>query len=333
MSNRDDLETSIGVIGVGSMGQHHVRIMASLPGVRLVGVADPDSRQAEAVAAQYGVPAFHDYHMLLARVQAVSIAAPTPLHHTIGMECLGRKVHVLMEKPLASTVPQARELTATSAAEGMVLLVGHVERFNPTFSELVKVVANRRILALESRRLSPFVQRAADVSAVFDLMVHDLDLILDLVKVPVTSIQAAGVRAKVPCLDHVSAHLLFANGAVANLTASKISQQKVREITVICDDRVAQADLLARTVVVHRQATSDYRTEADRVLYRQEGVIEQVYVPLVEPLYAEISHFLKCVRNGEQPLVGGGEAIRVLELAEAIEQAAASSAGSHGGSP
>lgn len=332
MNKNDDI-IAVGVIGVGAMGQHHARIIASMPGVRLAGVADPDLAQAQRVASQYGVPAFRDYREMLGRAQAFTIAAPTSLHHAIGMDCIRHNAHTLIEKPLASTVPHAKELTEAAAAAGTVLQVGHVERFNPTFSELVKVLANQRILAVEARRLSPFVARVADVSAVFDLMVHDLDLLLALVKSPVTSIQAAGIQAKVPCLDHVSAHLLFANGVVANLTASKISQQKVREITVICDEKVAQADLLARTVVVHRQATSDYRAEADRVLYRQEGVIEQVYVPLVEPLYAEISHFLKCVRNGEQPLVGGREAIRVLELAEAIEQAATPSHGRHGASP
>ncbi|MEE8442265.1 MAG: Gfo/Idh/MocA family oxidoreductase, partial [Dehalococcoidia bacterium] len=190
--NINENTISVGVIGVGAMGQHHARILASLPGVRLIGVADPDLDRAQSVASQYGVPASRDYREMLDQAQAFTIAAPTSLHHAIGMECIRHNAHILVEKPLAGTVPQATELTAAAAAAGTVLQVGHVERFNPTFSELAKVLANQRILALEARRLSPFVERAADVSAVFDLMVHDLDLLLDLVKSPVTSIQAVG---------------------------------------------------------------------------------------------------------------------------------------------
>ncbi len=316
---------SVGVIGVGSMGQQHARIMASLPGVRLVGVADANSGQATTIAGRYGAKAFEDYRQLLESVEAVSIAAPTALHHAIGMECLRRKVHVLMEKPLAGSVREAKELAEAASEAGKVLQVGHVERFNPTFTEMAKVLANERLLALEARRLSPFVQRAADVSAVLDLMVHDLDLALKLVDSSVAQVQAVGLRARVACIDHATAHIRFDNGVVASLTASKISQQKVREITAICEECVVQADLLARTVVVHRQATSDFQARNERVLYRQEGLVEQVYVPMVEPLYAELEQFIQCVRTGQQPLVGAEDAIRVLELAEAIEKAAEAS--------
>ncbi len=316
---------SVGVIGVGSMGQHHARIMAALPGVRLVGVADADLGQATTIAKRHEARAFEDFRQLLDSVEAVSIAAPTVLHHAIGMECLHQKVHILMEKPLAGSLQEALELAEAASEAGRVLQVGHVERFNPTFAEMAKVLANEHLLALEARRLSPFVERAAGVSAVLDLMVHDLDLVLKLVGSSVAQVQALGIKARVPCIDHATAHLRFDSGVVATLTASKISQQKVREITTICEGCVVHADLLARTVVVHRQASSDYRAEAERVSYRQEGLVEQVYVPMVEPLYTEIEHFIECVRTGQQPLVGADDAIRVLELAEAIEKAAEAS--------
>lgn len=316
---------SVGVVGVGSMGQHHARIMASLSGANLVGVADAGPNRARQIASRYGVQAFEDYRVLLKQVEAVSVAAPTELHHTIGMDCLRRGVHVLMEKPLAATVGEAQELAEAADRAGVTLQVGHIERFNPTYGELVKVLQGKRILALEARRLSPFTTRASDVSVVFDLMVHDLDLILDLVKAPVLAVQAVGLQAKSPCLDHVAAHLVFDNGVVTNLIASKITQQKVRQFTVTCDDALVQADLLARTVLVHRQAVSHYQTDQNRVSYRQEGIVEQVYVPLIEPLYAEITHFLDCVRYGQQPAVGSTEAIQVLELVEVIEQAALAS--------
>ncbi len=252
----DDRRTiPVGVIGVGSMGQHHARIMASLPGVRLVGIADTASLQARAIASLYGVQVFEDYRRLLESVEAVTIAVPTPLHHSIGMESLRHGIHVLMEKPLASSVHEARELAEAASEAGKVLQVGHVERFNPTFTELAKVLASEHLLALEARRLSSFVQRAAGESAVLDLMVHDLDLVLKLVNSSVAEVQALGIRARVPCIDHATAHIRFDNGVVASITASKISQQKVREIAAICEECVVQANLLARTVVIHRQAT------------------------------------------------------------------------------
>ena len=311
---------------MGSMGQHHARIMASLPGVRLVGVADADPRRVGAIASLYGVQAFEDYRHLLESVEAVTIAVPTPLHHSVGMESLHHGVHVLMEKPLATETTMARELAETATSQSLVLQVGHVERFNPTFAELAKILTNEHLLALEARRLSPFVQRAAGESAVLDLMVHDLDLVLKLVDSSIAEVQALGIRARVPCIDHAIAHIRFSSGVVANVTASKISQQKVRDITAICEGCVVHADLLARAVVIHRQVTSDYRAEAERVSYRQEGLVEQVYVPLVEPLYGELAHFVQCVRTGQQPLVNAHDAIRVLELAKVIEAAAEASA-------
>ncbi|MBI4203257.1 MAG: Gfo/Idh/MocA family oxidoreductase [Chloroflexi bacterium] len=305
------------------MGQQHARILASLPGVRLVGVADASEGLAASIATQYGAEHYQDYHKLLGKVEAVTVAAPTALHHAIGLECISRGLHVMMEKPVAATSAQARELAQAAAGRGVVMQVGHIERFNPTFGEMANVLAKERLLALEVRRLSPYVERAADTSAVLDLMVHDLDLALKLVNSAVIHVGATGVQAKVSNLDHASAQLLFANGVMVNLTASKISQQKVREITAICRDGVVQGDLLARTVVVHRDATSDYRADREQVLYRQQGIVEQVYVPMVEPLYAELRHFVDCVRLGQTPLVTAEDGIRVMELVEAIEASAA----------
>ncbi|MBI4340380.1 MAG: Gfo/Idh/MocA family oxidoreductase [Chloroflexi bacterium] len=323
--NKNHRTITVGVIGVGSMGQHHARILASLPGVKLVGVADANAQVAGSIAALYGAEPYTDYRQLLGKVEAVTIAAPTAMHHAIGLECISRGLHGMMEKPVASTAAQARELDQAAQRHGVVLQAGHVERFNPTFGEMANVLAKERLLALEARRLSPYVPRAAETSAVLDLMVHDLDLCLTLADSPVVDLQALGIQAKVPNLDHASAHLLFASGVMASLTASKISQQKVRELTAICEGGVVQADLLARTVVVHREAISDYRAEQEKVMYRQQGVVEQVYVPMVEPLYAELKHFVDCVREGRTPLVTARDGIRVLELAEAIERSATAS--------
>ncbi|MCB0205572.1 MAG: Gfo/Idh/MocA family oxidoreductase, partial [Anaerolineae bacterium] len=210
----------IGVIGVGNMGQHHARIYASSPGSILIGVADTNQTRAEEIAGRYNVAAFTNYLDLLDQVEAVSIAAPTTLHHRIGLDCLSQGIHLLMEKPLAASAAEATELAAAAEKSGMVLQVGHVERFNPTFVELANVLADHTILAVEARRLSPFATRAADVSVVYDLMVHDLDLILTLVHEPLAAIQATGSRIRSAQPDHAMALLTFANGQVASVSAS-----------------------------------------------------------------------------------------------------------------
>jgi predicted dehydrogenase len=308
-----------GVIGVGNMGQHHARIYASLPGSILVGVADTDPGRAHAIASRYDVRPFGDFQRLLDEVEAVSVAAPTTLHHQIGMECLRRGVHVLMEKPVAASVAEARSLADLATPAGLVLQVGHVERFNPTFAELANVLRDHQVLAVDARRLSPFATRAADVSVIYDLMVHDLDLILTLIDAPLRSVEATGSRIRSPQLDHVLALLSFETGQIASLSASKITQHKVRQLAITCAEAFVVADLLTRTVMIHRQSAADYFAQRGEVLYRQEGLIEQVYVPQIEPLYAEVQHFLSCVRQHRQPLVGAEDAIRVMTVADAIE--------------
>lgn len=309
-----------GVIGVGNIGQHHARIYASLPGSQLVGIADIDASRMQGIADRYGVPAYDDYHALLEQVEAVSVAAPTTLHHEIGRACLARGVHVLMEKPLAASVEQAHELAALAGQAQLVLQVGHVERFNPTFVELANVLADHQILAVDARRLSPFASRAADVSVVYDLMVHDLDLILTLIPAPLRAVSATGNHIRSPQTDHAMALLTFDGGQMASLAASKVTQHKVRQMAVTCAEAFVVADFLTRTVMVHRQSSADYFAQRGEVLYRQEGLIEQVYVPQIEPLFAEIQHFLACVRERRQPRVGSAEAIRVMTVADEIEQ-------------
>ena len=307
------------VIGVGNIGQHHARVYATMPGSRLVGVVDLDAARAQEIANRYEVPAYTDFREVFGLVDAVSIAAPTTLHHEIGLACLRAGIHVLLEKPLAASLAEGADLIAAAEQAGCALQVGHVERFNPTFVELANVLAQHQILALDARRLSPFASRAADVSVVYDLMVHDLDLILTLMPSPLTSVQAVGDRVRSPRLDQVTALLGFAHREMASVTASKVTQHKVRQLSATCSDAYVVADFLTRTVMIYRQSTADYFAQRSEVLYRQEGLIEQVYVPPVEPLYAEIQHFLSCVREGRPPRVGGTDALRVMTLADQIE--------------
>lgn len=309
-----------GVIGVGNMGQHHARVWKTMPGSHFVGVTDQDEARAQEVANRHNVPVYKDYRTLLKDVEAVSIAAPTSLHREIGLACLAEGVHVLVEKPLATSSDEAQLLTQAAQEYGLVLQVGHVERFNPTFVELANVLAGHDIVALEAKRLSPFAARAADVSVVYDLMVHDLDLILTLIKVPLVNVQAVGRKVRSPQLDHVMAHLTFSDGRLASLTASKVTQHKIRQLSITCASAFVVADFLMRTVMVFRQETAGFFAQDGKVLYRQEGLIEQVHVPPIEPLYAELQHFLACIREGATPQVSGEVAQHVLTVADKIER-------------
>jgi predicted dehydrogenase len=312
----------VGVIGVGYMGQHHARVWSTMPQCQLVGVADANPVRVQEIANLYGVRAFADHHDLLEQVDAMSIAAPTVHHYRLGQDCVAHGVHMMIEKPLAASYAEAQQLVAAAELAQVLLQVGHVERFNPTFVELQHVLTGAEILAIDARRLSPTSTRAADVSVVYDLLVHDLDLTLALLGADPSKLHAVGRNILVPQLDYVVALLTFPQGELVTLTASKATQHKVRELTVTCRDAFVVADFLNRTVMIHRQSTGDYVAQRGEVLYRQEGIIEQVYVPPVEPLYAELRHFLSCVQDQRQPLVGGADALRVLALTDQIEASA-----------
>ncbi len=313
----------IGVIGVGNMGQHHTRVLSLLKDVELVGVADINVERGLDTASKYRVRFFEDYRDLLPHVEAVCIAVPTKLHHGVGMTCLQRGVHVLVEKPIAASIAEAESLVNAAAESGQILQVGHIERFNPAFQEFTKVLKTEELLALEAHRMSPYSNRANDVSVVLDLMIHDIDLLLELAAAPVVKLTASGSRASDSgYLDYVTATLGFANGIVATLTASKVTHRKIRRISAHCKNSLTEADFLNNEILIHRQTTANYKTDYGQVLYRQDGLIEKVYTSNIEPLHAELEHFVNCVRGGNQPSVGGEQALKALRLASSIEQMA-----------
>lgn len=313
----------VGVVGVGNMGQHHTRVLSLLKDVELVGVADVNVDRGIDTASKYRVRFFEDYHDLLPRVDAVCIAVPTRLHHTVGLTCLQAGVHVLIEKPIAASIVEAESLVNAAAESQCILQVGHIERFNPSFQELSKVLKTEEILALEAHRMSPYSQRANDVSVVLDLMIHDIDLLLELAGAPVAKLTATGSRASGSgYLDYVTATLNFANGIVATLTSSKVTHRKTRRIAAHCKNSLTEADFLNNEILIHRQTTADCTTDYGQVLYRQDGLIEKVYTSNIEPLHAELEHFVACVRGGNQPSVGGQQALKALRLASLIEQMA-----------
>ncbi|NEQ81730.1 MAG: Gfo/Idh/MocA family oxidoreductase [Moorea sp. SIO2I5] len=313
----------IGVIGVGNMGQHHARVLSLLKDVEIVGVADINVERGLNIASKYRVRFFEDYHDLLPYVEAVCIAVPTRLHHEVGMTCLQAGVHILIEKPIAASIAEAESLVNAAAESQCILQVGHIERFNPAFQELSKVLKTEQLLAVEAHRMSPYSDRANDVSVVLDLMIHDIDLLLELVASPVTRLTASGSRASDSgYLDYVTATLGFANGIVGTVTASKVTHRKIRRIAAHCKNSLTEADFLNNEILIHRQTTANYMTDYGQVLYRQDGLIEKVYTSNIEPLHAELEHFVNCVRGGNQPSVGGEQALKALRLASLIEQMA-----------
>ena len=313
----------IGVIGVGNMGRHHARILSLLKDTELAGVADLNVERGLDIATSYRTRFFENYLDLLPHVDAVCIAVPTKLHHQVGIDCLQAGVHILLEKPIAASIPEAESLVNTAAESNCILQIGHIERFNPAFVELSKVCQTEEILAIEARRMSPYSQRANDVSVVLDLMIHDIDLLLELTASPVVKLTASGSSASdAGYLDYVTATLGFANGVVATLAASKITHSKIRTLTAHCKNSLIETDFLHSDIAVHRYPTGNLPTKNHHQLYRQDGLIEKVYTSNIEPLYAELEHFVSCIRGGECPYVGGKQGIQALRLASLIEEMA-----------
>lgn len=313
----------MGVIGIGNMGKHHVRILSLLKDIELVGVSDINLERGIDIASKYQTHFYENYLDLLEHVDAVCIAVPTKLHHQVGGRCLQAGVHVLIEKPIAASIAEAESLVNIAAENNCILQVGHIERFNPAFRELTKVVKTEEILALEARRLSPYSARANDVSVVLDLMIHDIDLLLELTASPVVKLTASGGSAgNSGYMDYVTATLGFANGIVATLTASKVTHRKIRCLATHCKNSLIETDFLKNDILIHRHQPCEHQTRAEPIFYLPDGITEKVYTSNTEPIYAEIEHFVNCIRGGERPSVGGEQGLKALRLASLIEQMA-----------
>jgi predicted dehydrogenase len=295
------------VIGVGYLGRFHAQKYAQLADCELIGVVDRDAGAAQKVAAETQTHAYTDYRELLERVQAVSIAVPTPMHHTIAKDCLERGIHVLVEKPIATTVAEARELIDIAARRRCVLQVGHLERFNPAIVAAARVLKTPRFV--ESHRLAPFKLRGTDVSVVLDLMIHDIDLIQELVGAPLESIDAIGANIFSGEIDIANARLRFAGGCVANTTASRVSLKQERKIRIFQDDAYLSIDLQQKILsVVRKQSDAPIESIA-------QVAIEEQSFDQGDALLDEIVSFLRVIREGGQPVVTGEDGLRALETA------------------
>jgi predicted dehydrogenase len=299
----------IAVVGVGSLGQHHARILSALPEARLVAVVDRDGSRAEAIAARHGVPALTDHRRLPPDLEAVTIAVPTSDHADVASDCLGRGLDVLVEKPMAATVPEAMALVALAEAAGRMLLVGHTERFNPVVRAATVRVRDARFI--EAHRLGVFSDRSTDVDVVLDLMIHDLDIALTLVQSEIAAVDAVGVAALTGKTDIANARLRFANGCVANLTASRISTDKVRKLRIFERDAYLSIDYA-------RQEGLIYSLKRSPGAPRPEIVREALPVAPEEPLQAELRAFVQRIRGADVPVVTGPQGLAALRLASRI---------------
>jgi predicted dehydrogenase len=300
-------EVRVGVVGVGALGQHHARVYAGLAGVKLAGVYDVDSARARAVAERYGCRAFPELHALLRGSDAVSVAVPTADHHRVAREALEAGKDVLLEKPMTTTLEQADDLIAVAGARGAVLQVGHVERFNPA-TDVLRSVPQPRFV--EVHRMGSFSPRSLDIDVVLDLMVHDLDIVLALDGSEALSVDAVGVAILTPKVDIANARLRFASGLIANVTASRVSVEKVRKFRIFAPRTYVSADFAARAAQVYRLVHGpDGRPDIS---------VQKVAAPQEEPLRRQLEAFVGAVRDRSRPVVGGADGRRALALAHAI---------------
>ncbi|MET0535267.1 MAG: Gfo/Idh/MocA family oxidoreductase [Steroidobacter sp.] len=310
MSDATHAPLRTAVIGVGYLGRFHAQKYAQLAGSKLVGVVDANAEACGKVAAELGTRAFGDYRELFGQVDAVSLAVPTPLHHAIGCELLKNGIDVLIEKPIATTVSEARELVDLAKSHGRVLQVGHLERFNP--SVLAAAARLRTPRFVESHRLAPFKQRGTDVSVVLDLMIHDIDLIQELVGTPIESIDAVGATVFSGEIDIVNARIRFQGGCVANTTASRISLKQERKIRIFQDDAYLSVDMQQKILTVIRKKDQAPVESPAQVSIEEESFDQG------DALLAEIEAFLKAVRERGTPVVTGEDGLRALETAMKI---------------
>ncbi|MCS7022085.1 MAG: Gfo/Idh/MocA family oxidoreductase [Gemmataceae bacterium] len=318
------------VIGVGHLGQHHARILAHLPDVELVGVVDSNPEQARLIAERFHTRAYTHYAALLRQVDAVHVVTPTIYHHEVAAAFLEAGVPVLVEKPMCRTVAEADHLIALAERAGVPLQVGHIERFNPAFEELLRRPIRPKFI--EAERHGPFTGRSTDIGAVLDLMIHDLDLLLTLVGGPVARVAAVGASVFGGHEDMVNARLEFANGCIAHVTASRITRHPKRRLRVWAPEGYAGIDFVTRKLLLVQPSEEvrrwgiplDRLDGSARARLREELFGRYLQVLHLDGdrkgdmLTAEIVHFLECVRTGRRPRVSGYDGRQALALAERV---------------
>ncbi len=293
----------VGVVGVGHLGYYHAKMYNRIKNADLAGVCDCDYEQAKEIGKKYHVPYYADYEDLFGKVDAASIVVPTSLHYTIAKEFLKNGIHVLIEKPITKTLSEANELIELAEKKNLIIQVGHIERFNSAIRAVEHYLNKPRFI--ESQRLGPFYKRAGDIGVVLDLMIHDIDIILGLIKSDVVNIEAVGVSTITDHEDMANVRLTFESAAVADITASRVTKDTVRKIRIFQKDSYISLDFL------HQEASLFKNTDT-------RLVEKKIKIKKDNPLKRELESFLECVATGSRPLVSGMEGRQALRVALSI---------------
>lgn len=291
------------VIGVGYLGSIHARIYSQLKDVLLVGVCDIDSQKADSVAKACNTTAFTDYRDLIAKIDISSVVVPTRLHYKVSNDLLENNVHLLIEKPITTTLKEANKLIELANKKNLILQVGHVERFNAAIEAVSKF--KKTVRFIECHRLGPYNPRTIDTGVALDLMIHDIDIILGFINSKVKKIEAVGVMVLSPTEDIANARITFQNGAVANLTASRLTNNIMRKLRIFQDDAYVSCDYVAQSALIYRKTPFGITTQ-------------KIDIKKQDPLKKEIQHFIHCVQKGQKPVISGKEATEALSIALSI---------------
>jgi predicted dehydrogenase len=295
------------------MGTYHVGILAELPGVELVAVVDVDSKNLDAIEKNYGIPGFNSHQDIFGKVDLAVVAVPTGLHYPVTKDLLNAGIHVLLEKPCTNDLDQARELFQIAEDKDLTLHIGHVERFNGAVQELHKIVDAP--IFVECRRMGPFTNRIKDDGVVLDMMIHDIDIILNLINSKVVNTHVLGASVFSEKDDLVNAQLQFENGCIANIIASRASQNQVRTLSVTQKDSFVVLDYTDQEIYIHKKSSSEHKLSKDSLRYKQESLVERIFVHKDNPLKLELKHFLDCATNGHQRKVAIDNELYSLEIA------------------
>ncbi len=316
----------VAVIGAGVMGKNHLKTYKNLPNVELIGVYDIFPEAAENAAKMFGIKAFSSMEEVTKSVNAVSVVTTSTTHADVGEFFLNHGIHCLIEKPLATTEEECMRLINAAKKNNVTLLVGHIERFNPAVEQMSKILSDTsKIRSLTTQRMSAASGRITDVDVAMDLMIHDVEVIQSLVKSPVVNVQACSVKTadKPEGKDYISALLEFENGTTANLTASRITQARVRTLTVTTDTNYIDMDFINQSINVHSQGRMPYVNQEsipDWMNYGLKGSVEQLFIPTNQPLSAELSHFMACIRGEATPRITGENALNALRVIWEIQR-------------
>ena len=316
----------VAVIGAGMMGKNHLKTYANMQGVKLVGVYDVFPEAAKTAAQMYGIKAFSSMEEVAKNVDVVSVVTTSVTHADVGEFFMNKGIHCMMEKPLATTEEGCMRLINAAKNNNVVLMVGHIERFNPAVEQMGKLLSDTsKIRSLTAQRMSAASGRITDVDVSMDLMIHDVEVIQSLVKSPVKNVQTASVKTKESPLgkDYITALLEFENGATANITASRITQARVRTLTVTTDTNYIDMDFINQSINVHSQGRMPYVNQEEIpewMNYGLKGSVEQLFIPTNQPLQAELTHFIKCVNGEATPRVGGEQALEALRVIWTIQE-------------